>query len=157
MNEPVRASLVVSDPSPEEVFAALLNVERFPEWAFGLKEARTLRAPASGVVAPGTLFEFTLSAASMTHKVTSTVTVVEPPRLLQWRYTKGAAGTGGWTVKALGGAVEIAFFTSYQVSPPWLDRLANRPFFKNVTEDLLRRSMRRFGESLGEGRAPADR
>lgn len=155
MNEPVQASLIVSGPSPEEVFTALLAVERFPEWAFGLKEARKLRAPAGGVV-PGTLFEFTLSAAGITHKVTSTVTVVESPRLLSWRYTEGATGTGGWSLEDLGsGAVKMTLRTSHEVEPSWLNRLANRRFFRDVTEDLLRRSMRRFGESLRE--APPSR
>lgn len=149
MNDPIRSSFVVSGSSPEEIFAALLSVERFPEWAFGLTKARAIRAPTSGVV-PGTLFEFTLSAVGMTHKVTSTVTVVEPPRLLSWHYTEGATGTGGWILEDLRSAVRVTLWTSYEVKPPWLDRLANRPFFRNVTENLLRQSMRRFAECLGK-------
>jgi hypothetical protein len=38
--------------------------------------------------------------------------------------------------------------SDYEVEPAWLDTLANRPFFRGVAEDLLRRSMRRFVERL---------
>jgi uncharacterized protein YndB with AHSA1/START domain len=100
VNEPVQANLVVPGSSREEVFAALLEVERFPEWGFGLKEARVLRAPAGGT-APGTTIEFALSAVGLTHRVSSTVTAVDPPRLLEWRYTNGATGSGGWTLEEL--------------------------------------------------------
>ncbi|HEV8045107.1 MAG TPA: hypothetical protein VGP38_08005, partial [Rubrobacter sp.] len=31
-----------------------------------------------------------------THRVVSSVTVVEPPRRLEWRYERGATGNGGW-------------------------------------------------------------
>lgn len=147
MNEPVQANLVVPGTSREEVFAALLEVEHFPEWGFGLKEARVLGAPAGGI-APGTTIEFGLSAVGLTHRVSSTVTAVDPPRLLEWRYTKGATGSGGWTLEELEGAVKVCFHTSYEVRPFWLDRLANRPFFRGVVEDLLRRSMRRLTERL---------
>ncbi len=150
MHEPVQASFIVTGPSQEKVFAALLDVERFPEWGSGLREARTLDAPADGL-APGTSIEFTLSAVGIAHRVLSTVTTVEPPRLLEWRYTEGAAGTGGWAVEDLGSAVKMTFQTSYEINPPWLDQLANLPFFRGVVEELLRRSMRRFIEHLKEG------
>jgi uncharacterized protein YndB with AHSA1/START domain len=150
MNDPVQESLVVSGSSQEEIFGALLDVERFPEWAFGLKEARTLGAPTNSV-APGTTVEFALSAAGITHRVAGTVSLVEPPRLLLWRYTEGAAGMGGWILEDLGYAVKVTFRTSYEVKPPRLNRLANRPFFRGVTEDLLRRSMRRFADLLRGG------
>jgi uncharacterized protein YndB with AHSA1/START domain len=150
VHEPVQANFIVTGSSQEEVFAALLEVERFPEWGSGLREARTLDAPADGL-APGTSIEFTLSAVGITHRVLSTVTVVEPPRLLEWRYTEGAAGTGGWVLKDLGSTVKMTFQTSYEINPPWLDQLAHLPFFRGVVEELLRRSMRRFIEHLKEG------
>ncbi len=127
MNEPVQANLLVPGASREEVFAALLEVERFPEWGFRLKEARVLGAPAGGIT-PGTTIEFALSAVSLT--------------------TKGATGSGGWTLEELGGTVKACFHTSYEMRPLWLDRLANRPFFRGVVGDVLRRSMRRLAERL---------
>ena len=74
------------------------------------------------------------------------MTVVEAPRRIQWRHTKGAVGRGGWELEGAGDAVRMVLSTDYEVEPGWLNRLANRPFFKGVTEDLLRRSMRRFAE-----------
>ena len=44
--------------------------------------------------------------------------------------------------------MKVCFHTSYEVWPFWLDRPANRPFFRGVVEDLLRRSMRRLAERL---------
>ncbi len=34
--------------------------------------------------------------------------------------------------------------------PEWLNTIAHRPFFRGLTEQLLRRSMRRLGERLRE-------
>ena len=74
------------------------------------------------------------------------MTIVEAPRRIEWRYTKGAVGRGGWTLEGDVGAVRMVFSTDYDVEPGWLNRLANRQFFRGVTQDLLRRSMRRFAE-----------
>ena len=148
MNEPVRASLVVRGASPEEVFAALLDVGSFPAWAFGLERVRVL-GEATGDLAPGTVVEFTLSAVGLTHEVVSTMTVVEAPRRMSWRYTKGAVGEGGWTLEEAGDAIRMTLWTDYEVKPAWLNGLANKPFFRGVTEDLLRRSMRRFAQRIG--------
>ena len=145
MNEPVRASLVVRGVPPDKVFAALLDVRSFPDWAFGLEKVRVLGGETGGL-APGTAVEFTLSAVGLTHRVVSTMTVVEAPRVMAWRYTKGAVGGGGWTLESTGDAVRMTLWTDYEVKPAWLNRLANRPFFRGVTKDLLRRSMRRFAE-----------
>ena len=82
----------------------------------------------------------------------STVTAVEPPRLLAWRYTEGAVGSGGWLIEEVGmGAVRMTLSTDYEIRPAWLNRIAHRQFFRRVTEDLLRRSIRRFGEYLRRG------
>ena len=152
---PLRANYLLSGPSPEEVFAALLDVRRFSEWAVGLHRLRALDAASRTEVSevrPGTLLEFTLSAAGLTHRVLSTVTVVEPPRRLEWRYAEGAVGSGGWHVEEAGpGTVRMTLSTDYEIRPAWLNRIAQRPFFRRVTEDLLRRSIRRFGEHLREG------
>ena len=100
---------------------------------------------------PGTLLEFTLSAAGLTHRVVSTVTAVDFPLRLEWRYTEGAVGSGGWLIEeARTGAVRMTLSTDYEIRPTWLNTIAHRPFFRRVTEDLLRRSMRRFGEYLRE-------
>ena len=123
----------------------------FTKWGYGLREARALDESGTqeeSRIRPGTRFEFTLSAAGFTHKVISAVTVVEAPRKISWRYVKGAVGTGGWSLQKEGGAVKMTLFTDYQVKPGWLNRLAHRPFFRSLTEDLLRRSMRRFEEQL---------
>lgn len=140
----VSASYPISGLSQEEVFAALLEVWRFPEWACGLERVSVLGG--SREVHPGTALSFALNAAGIHHEVESSVTVVDPPRTLQWRYTKGAAGTGGLTVEGEGKeAVRVTFTTNYVVEPRWLDRIAGRPFFRRAANDLLRRSLRRFG------------
>jgi hypothetical protein len=130
-------------------------VGRFPEWALGLRRVRALDATGHSEVSevrPGTLLEFTLSAAGLTHRVLSTVTAVEPPRRLEWRYEEGAVGSGGWLIEEAGtGAVRMTLSTDYEIKPSWLDRIAHRPFFRRATEDLLRRSIRRFGEYLRKG------
>ncbi len=44
--------------------------------------------------------------------------------------------------------MRITLSTDYRVRPAWLDRIAHRPFFRGLTEDLLGRSIRRFEEHL---------
>jgi len=151
-NRPFRASYLISDTEPERIFAELLRLDRFPEWAVGLRRARTLDAAGNGTpleIRPGTSLEFILSAAGFTHRVVSAVTVVEPPHRLEWRYEKGATGAGGWLVEEEGAqSVRMTLSTEYRVRPAWLDRIAHRPFFRGLTEDLLGRSIRRFEEHL---------
>jgi hypothetical protein len=152
---PFRASYILSGVTAERIFASLLDVQRFPEWAVGLRRCRALDAAGkaeSRDVRPGVRLEFTLSAAGLTHEVTSIVTVVEPPRRLEWDYVEGAIGSGGWLVEqeALG-AVRITVSTDYLIRPAWLDKLAHKPFFRRLTEDLLKRSMRRFDAHLRYG------
>ena len=151
-NRPFRASYLVYGPSRERLFAGLLDVRRFPEWALGLRRVRVLEATTkkeTAEVRPGVALEFTLSAAGLTHSVVGTVTVVEAPHRLEWRYTEGATGSGGWLLEEVGPrALRLTLSTDYTVKPAWLDRLAHRPFFRRLTEDLLRRSIRRFERYL---------
>lgn len=153
-NHPVRASYLISGAGRPEVFAALLDVESFTKWGYGLRRARATSesgAPERSGIQPGTHLAFTLSAAGLTHDVISAVTVVFPPDRIEWRYVKGAVGTGGWLLEDAGeNAVRMTLFTDYRVKPGWLNRLAHRPFFRGITEDLLRRSMRRFEQHLKE-------
>jgi hypothetical protein len=150
-----RASYLLSGPTPEEIFAALLDVWSFSEWAVGLHRVRALDATSRAEVfdvRPGTLLEFTLSAAGLTHRVVSTVTAVDFPLRLEWRYTEGAVGNGGWLIEEVGtGAVRMTLSTDYEIQPAWLNKIAHLPFFRRATEDLLRRSMRRFSEYLRYG------
>lgn len=146
-SKPYQAGYTLSGVDAERVFAALLDVGSFPEWAVGLGGVRALDAEGRETpeVAPGTRLEFVLEAAGFSHTVVSEVTTVEPPRLLEWRYVEGATGVGGWHVERSGpNAVEMTLATDYGVRPAWLNRLAHRPFFRGLTEDLLRRSIRRF-------------
>ena len=151
MNRPVQASYLLRDVDRRTVFEALLDVPGFTEWGYGLRRARILapedpsQAPE---VVPGTTFEFVLSAAGLTHRVTSTVTRIEASNRIEWAYTGGAVGVGGWLLEDERGAVRMTLYTDYEVKPAWLNRIAHRPFFREVTESLLRRSMRRFEERL---------
>lgn len=150
-DRPYRAGCSISGIDAEQVFAALLDVESFPEWAVGLGAVRAtdLQGRETQVVTPGTRLTFVLRAAGLSHTVVSEITAVEPPRLLEWRYVKGATGVGGWHVQETGpNTVEMALATDYTVQPAWLNRIAHRPFFRGLTEDLLRRSIRRFEERL---------
>ena len=154
-HRPFRTSYIVSGVTAERIFASLLDVQRFPEWAAGLRRCRALD-PASKAetkdLRPGVRLEFTLSAAGLTHEVVSIVTVVEPPRRLEWNYVEGAIGSGGWLVEQEApGAVRITVSTDYLIRPAWLDNLAHKPFFRRLTEDLLKRSMRRFDAHLRYG------
>ena len=152
-HRPFRASYLVSGPSQERIFAALLNVRRFPEWALGLRRVRLLEAVTSETetseVRPGAALEFTLSAAGLTHRVVGTVTTVESPHRLEWRYAEGATGSGGWFLEDAGqDKVRLTLSTDYRIKPAWLDRIAHRPFFRGLVEDLLRRSIHRFERHL---------
>jgi uncharacterized membrane protein len=152
---PFRASYVLSEVTAERIFNSLLDVQRFPEWTAGLRRCRVLD-PASKVetkdLRPGVRLEFTLSAAGLTHEVASIVTVVEPPRRLEWNYVEGATGSGGWLVEQeVPGAIRITLSTDYLIRPAWLDKLAHKPFIRRLTEDLLKRSMRRFDAHLKNG------
>jgi uncharacterized protein YndB with AHSA1/START domain len=152
-HRPFRATYLVSGSPRERIFAALLDVRRFPEWAHGLRRVRVLVDAASATetseVCPGVGLEFTLSAAGLTHRVVGTVTAVEPPHRLEWRYAEGATGSGGWLLEDAGpGTVRLTLSTDYKIRPAWLDGIAHRPFFRRLTEDLLRRSIRRFERYL---------
>jgi hypothetical protein len=149
-------SRVVAGLSREKLFERLSDVESFPEWGYGLRSVR-LRpgTPASSKhdgLQPGARIEFGLRAAGINHRVTSLVTEVDPPRLIEWRYLSGATGYGGWVLEdeggERGGLVRMTLSTDYSVEPKWLDRLAHRPFFRNLISDLLSRSLRRLGEDL---------
>ena len=153
LGRPFRASYVVRGSRPEAIFAALLDVRRFPEWALGLRQARALDAAGREIpVIPGARLEFVLSAAGLTHRVVGLITVVEAPSRLEWRYAEGARGSGGWLLEEEGPhAVRLTLLTDYEVRPRWLDRIAHRPFFRGITEDLLGRSVRRFEGYLEKG------
>ncbi|MDP9437868.1 MAG: SRPBCC family protein [Actinomycetota bacterium] len=150
-NRPYRVGYEISGIGPERIFAALLDVGSFPEWAVGLAGVRALDADGreTARIQPGTNLEFVLEAAGLTHTVVSEITAVEPPRLLEWRYVRGATGSGGWRVERSGAnTVKMTLATDYGVRPAWLDRIAHRPFFRRLTEDLLRRSIRRFEQRI---------
>ena len=150
-DRPYRAGYEISGIGPDRIFAALLDVENFPEWALGLAAVRALDAEGreTARVEPGTNLEFNLEAAGLSHTVVSEVTAVEPPRLLEWRYVSGATGSGGWRIERFSPTtVEMTLATDYAVRPAWLNRIAHRPFFRRLTEDLLRRSIRRFEHRL---------
>ena len=154
VHRPFRASYFVSGIGAERIFAALLDVRRFPDWAAGLKRARALDAAGTETtdLRPGVRLEFTLNAGSITHDVASTVTVVEPSHRLEWDYVEGATGSGGWLIEDEGkGAVRMTLWTDYRIHPSWLDKIAHRPFFMRLVEDLIRRSMRRFDTRLRGG------
>ena len=151
---PFRASYLISGIEPEKIFGALLDVRCFPEWAAGLKYSRALDATGAETtnLRPGVRLEFTLNAASITHDVASTVTVVDPSRRLEWNYVEGATGSGGWLIEDEGkGAVRMTLWTDYRIHPSWLDKIAHKPFFRRLVEDLIRRSMRRFEARLRGG------
>ncbi len=149
MNDPVRASYLVSGVPREKIFSALLDVRRFSEWSLGLRRIRLLHGATE--MSPGVEMEFVLSAAGLTHSVESVVTAVEAPSRIEWRYTSGAVGSGGWTLEEAGpSTLVMALFTDYEVEPAWLNRISHKPFFRKVAEDLLRRSMRRFIQRLTE-------
>ena len=150
-DRPYRAGYLISGIEAEQVFAALLDVKSFPEWAVGLGGVKATDADGRETpdMIPGTTLTFLLRAAGLSHTVVSEITAVEPPRLLEWRYVRGASGSGGWRVERTGpGTVEMSLATDYAVQPAWLNRIAHRPFFRGLTEDLLRRSIRRFEERL---------
>jgi uncharacterized membrane protein len=154
-HRPFRASYTVSGVTAERIFGSLLDVQRFPEWAAGLRCCRVLDPAGKAEtkdLRPGVRLAFTLSAAGLTHEVVSIVTVVEPPRRLEWNYIEGAVGSGGWLVEQEAPeAVSITVFTDYLIRPAWLDNLAHKPFFRRLTEDMLKRSMRRFDAHLRYG------
>jgi ribosome-associated toxin RatA of RatAB toxin-antitoxin module len=150
-HRPFRASYLIAGIEPEKIFYALLDVPRFPEWAAGLKNARALDGAGTETadLYPGVRLEFTLTAASITHEVASIVKVVEPAHRLEWDYIEGATGRGGWLIEDEGtGTVRMTLWTDYKIHPSWLDKIAHRPIFRRLVEDLIRRSMRRFDARL---------
>lgn len=137
------------------LFERLADIERFPEWGYGLRRAILL--PASGTSSvPGGLHpesraEFGLRAAGIEHHVTSLVTEIDPPRLIKWRYLSGASWCGGWLLEEAEESVRTTLSTDspdYSVEPPWLDRIARKPFFQNLISDLLSRSLGRLQDDL---------
>ena len=150
-DRPYRAGYTLSGVDADRVFDALLDIRSFPEWAVGLGSVRATDAAGREIprAVPGANVEFVLRAAGFTHTVVSEISAVQPPGLLEWRYVRGATGNGGWYVEPSGpNTVRISLSTDYNVEPAWLNSLAHRPFFRNLTEDLLRRSIRRFEKNL---------
>jgi ribosome-associated toxin RatA of RatAB toxin-antitoxin module len=146
-----RASYLLSGLSQEEVFATLLDVGSFPEWAIGLRSSRALDAGGAETreVVPGTTLEFSLSAGGFSHRIVTAITAVEPPGLLEWRYVSGAVGSGNWLVEeASPSAVRLTLSTDYEVKPEWLNKIAHRPVFRGLTEQLLRRSIRHLEQKM---------
>lgn len=157
LDREVVESRTVAGLSRASLFWRLSGVERFPEWGYGLRRVRLSRAPsAPRGLHPGARIEFGLRAAGVSHRVTSLVTEVEPPRLIEWRYLAGASGHGGWLLEEAGGEagnlVRMTLSTDYSVEPPWLDRLAHRPFFRGLISDLLSRSLQRLEYGLYQDR-----
>ena len=145
------AGYTISGVPAETVFVALLDVKSFPEWALGLDSVTTKdpKGHETSEVKPGTMLEFRLRAAGFTHTIASQIQSVEPPHLLKWRYLQGATGTGAWYVEQpTPTTVRLTLSTDYDVKPAWLNTLAHRPFFRNITRDLLKRSIRRFEKKL---------
>ena len=154
---PYHAGYEISGIEPGRIFAALLNVGRFPEWSVGLRSVRALAPDGreTNEMIPGTTLEFHLQAAGFTHTVVSEISRVDPPHTLTWRYVAGATGTGGWRIEETApGTVEMTLATDYRVEPAWLNRLAHRPFFRRLTEDLLRRSIRRLEHNIRQTQSP---
>jgi uncharacterized protein YndB with AHSA1/START domain len=140
---------VVRGIERSDLFAAMMDIERFPEWSFGLKRAWLPSGEPDLVV--GASLGFELSAVGLTHRVISEITAIEPPSRIAWRYTTGAVGTGGWTLEEASPRVmRLTLFTDYEVEPGWLNKIAHKPFFRAVTEDLLRRSVSRLEKRLNE-------
>lgn len=142
----------VSSVSRQSLFEVLSDVESFPQWGYGLRRVRLWRSGKGPGLPVGSRIEFKLSAAGITHKVTSVVTVVDAPRLLEWRYLSGASGRGGWLLEEDGGTadgpVRLTLSTDYSPEPAWLDKMARRPFFMGLARDLLRRSLGRLESGL---------
>lgn len=145
-------SRTLSGISRESLFERLLEVERFPEWGYGLRRVR-LHPGSTGVrdLHPGARIEFGLRAAGIDHRVISLVTEVEPPCLIEWRYLAGASGHGGWLLEEAGRLVRMTLSTDYSIDPPWLDRLAHRPFFRGLISNLLSRSLQRLEDEVKSG------
>lgn len=137
----------VGGVSRESLFEMLSDVESFPQWGYGLRRVR-LRPSEKGVrLSPGSRIEFKFSAAGVTHKVSSVVTVVDAPRLIEWRYLSGASGRGGWLLEDED-PVRLTFSTDYSLEPAWLDKMAHKPFFMGLARDLLSRSLARLESGL---------
>lgn len=138
----------VSGVSRASLFEVLSDVESFPQWGYGLRRVKLWRSGKGPGLSPGCRIEFKLSAAGITHKVTSVVTVVDAPRLIEWRYLSGASGRGGWLLEENGGPVRLTLSTDYSLEPAWLDKMARRPFFMGLARDLLRRSLGRLESGI---------
>ena len=143
----------VSGVSRDFLFETLSDVESFPKWGYGLRRVRLWGSGTEAGLSPGARIEFKLSAAGITHKVTSVVTVVDVPRLIEWRYLSGASGRGGWLLEEDGGSangpVRLTLSTDYSLEPAWLDKMARKPFFMGLARDLLRRSLGRLESGVG--------
>lgn len=149
-------SRTVAGVSRESLFETLLDVERFPEWGYGLRRVTLIYTPcAPRKLHPEARIEFRLRAAGVDHRVTSLVTRIDPPRLIEWRYLSGASGYGGWLLeyesREIDHLVRVTLSTDYSVDPPWLNKLAHRPFFRRIISDLVGRSLERLRERLERG------
>ena len=155
-NREIVESKSLSGVSKEALFEILSDVESFPSWTYGLRRVRLRGCEKGAGLTPGSRIEFKFSAAGVTHKVTSVVTALDSPRLMEWRYLSGASGHGGWLLEEDGGPadgsadgpVRLTLSTDYSLEPAWLDKMARKPFFMGLARDLLRRSLGRLESGI---------
>jgi uncharacterized protein YndB with AHSA1/START domain len=88
----LEVSTVVYLP-PEDVFAFLVDFERYADYSKHLREVRR-----SGDGGPGTAYALTFAWWVLSYTVHTEVTAVDAPRTLSWRVTRDLAANGDWTV-----------------------------------------------------------
>ncbi|TCJ18083.1 SRPBCC family protein [Rubrobacter taiwanensis] len=146
----IGASLLVPT-APERVYAAVLDAQRFPEWAAGVRGVEILRQ-SEPPNSPGMVSEWEVSVLGVRRRVVSVLEETEAPRHLRWSYVSVLDGWGECRIRPNGSGTLVEFATEFRVCEPHVERLLRSPISENVMRHYLQRSLLRLGEiSLPDG------
>lgn len=140
--------------APEVVYASVLAVERFPNWAAGVRRVEVVRQ-SEPPHAPGMVSEWEVSVMNVRRRILSVLETADPPRHLRWSYTAVLHGWGECRLHPRPPGTLVEFATEFHLRERSMDRLLHSAFAENIARHYLRRSLLKLGElSLPPGADP---
>lgn len=137
--------------SPGEIWAVLTDPAGFPEWIEGMQSVEILTEGDYGV---GTRYRASAGSGQRTVEWTVEITGLEPERRIDFAYTGGVEGSGGWLIEPDDDGVRYWVTSFDEFAPPggWLVKLLSKLWLDNAARAARRASLERLKEML-EGEA----
>jgi hypothetical protein len=148
--ERVIGASVFAPVTPRDLFEAVRDVRRFPEWAVGVRRVEVLNKPGQA----GMLSEWEVSFLGIRKKVSSVLEEIEHFEYLRWSYDGPVTGWGECAIKEWADGTLAEFRTGLAPADPRLEGLMHSSLAKNAASGQLRRSLVRLGRRVSgdEGR-----